>query len=86
MVLRQPAVGGPASATFTLTADGGPVASFTITGGKGLSVSPSSGSLTAGESLTITVTATGKGPPKYSTVLTLSPGGATVTVDYPPRG
>jgi hypothetical protein len=75
-----------ASATFTLTAVGGPVASFSITQPPGLSVSPSTGSLTAGDSVTITVTAVGNGPPDFQTVLTVSPGGGTVTVVYPPSG
>jgi RNA polymerase sigma factor (sigma-70 family) len=79
------------SATFTLTAQGGPV-TFTITvpvtpgTAPGLSVSPLSGTLPAGHSVTVTVTAINNGPPVYQTVLTLSPGGATVTVDYAPRG
>jgi len=80
---------GPATATFTLTADGGPV-TFTITvppsAADGLSVSPSTGSLKAGQSATVTVTAIGNGPPTFTTELTLSPGGAAVTVRYPPRG
>jgi len=75
-----------ASATFTVTAVGGPVTAFSITQPPGLSVSPSTGSLTVGESLTITVTAVGNGPPNFQTPLTLSPGGVTVTVDYPPSG
>jgi RNA polymerase sigma factor (sigma-70 family) len=80
---------GPATATFTLTANGGPV-TFTITvppsAADGLSVSPSTGSLKAGQSATVTVTAIGNGPPTFTTELTLSPGGGTVTVRYPPRG
>jgi RNA polymerase sigma factor (sigma-70 family) len=73
------------SATFTLTADGGPVA-FTITGPTGLTVSPASGTLTAGESVPVTVTAVGNGPPDFVNTLTVNPGGLTVTVDYPPKG
>ncbi len=77
------------TATFTLTADGGPVA-FTITvpssAAAGLSVSPSSGSLKAGQSVTITVTAVGNGPPAFTTVLTVSPGAVPVTVEYAPKG
>jgi RNA polymerase sigma factor (sigma-70 family) len=71
----------PFTGTFTLTASGGPVA-FTITAPPGLSVSPSSGSLTAGQSITVTVTASS--PPPPGSVLTLNPGGATVTVLAPP--
>jgi RNA polymerase sigma factor (sigma-70 family) len=81
VVLVQPPTGAPPSGTFTLTADGGPVASFSITVPKGLSVSPSSGSLKAGQSITIIVTADKpNGPPAKSSTLTLSPGGGTVTV------
>ena len=77
------------SATFTLTAQGGPV-TFTITvpgaDAAGLSVSPASGSLKAGQTATVTVTAVGNGPPDFITDLTVSPGGLTVTVQYPPSG
>ena len=86
VTLQQSAAGGPFSATFTLTAAGGPVASFSIAQPAGLSVSPSTGSLQAGENLTITVTVVGNGPPNFQTALTVNPGGVTVTVDYPPRG
>jgi RNA polymerase sigma factor (sigma-70 family) len=85
VTLQQPAAGGPYSGTFTLTAVGGPVASFSITQPAGLSVSPSTGSLKSGASVTITVIAVGNGPPSFQTVLTVTPGGATITVDYPPR-
>jgi hypothetical protein len=73
------------SATFTLTANGGPV-SFAITGPTGLTISPASGDLTAGETVTVTVTAVGNGPPAFINDLTLDPGGLTVQVDYPPKG
>jgi RNA polymerase sigma factor (sigma-70 family) len=81
--IRLPDLGS--SATFTLTADGGPV-SFTITGPTGVSVSPASGKLAAGKTVTVTVTAVGNGPPKFANTLTVNPGGLTVTVDYPPKG
>jgi RNA polymerase sigma factor (sigma-70 family) len=86
ITLAQPPTGGQFSGTFTLTAVGGPVASFSITQPTGLSVSPSTGSLQAGDSVTITVTAVGNGPPDFQTVLTVNPGGSTVTVVYPPSG
>jgi RNA polymerase sigma factor (sigma-70 family) len=73
------------SATFTLTANGGPV-SFSITGPAGLTISPASGDLTSGETVTINVTATGNGPPNFINDLTVDPGGLTVQVDYPPEG
>jgi RNA polymerase sigma factor (sigma-70 family) len=81
--IKLPELGS--SATFTLTADGGPVA-FTITGPTGLTVSPASRTLTAGETVTVTVTAVGNGPPNFTNTLTVDPGGLTVTVDYPPKG
>jgi RNA polymerase sigma factor (sigma-70 family) len=75
-------VKGTASGKFTLTAKGGPVSAYSITAGPALagriSVSPASGSLAAGASVTITVTSTslialdGK--------LTVNPGGLTITV------
>jgi RNA polymerase sigma factor (sigma-70 family) len=75
-------VKGTAIGRFTLTARGGPVSAYSITAGSALagriSVSPSSGSLAAGASVTITVTSTslialdGK--------LTVNPGGLTITV------
>jgi len=73
------------SATFTLTANGGPV-SFAITGPTGLTISPASSDLTAGETVTVTVTAVGNGPPAFINDLTVDPGGLTVQVDYPPKG
>ena len=73
------------SATFTLTANGGPVA-FTITGPTGVTVSPASGDLDAGQTVTVTVTAVGNGPPKFITDLTVDPGGLTVEIEYPPEG
>jgi RNA polymerase sigma factor (sigma-70 family) len=72
------------SATFTLTAEGGPV-TFTITGPAGLSATPATDTLTAGETITITVTTTGNGPANFTNTLTVSPG-QTVTVTYPPSG
>jgi RNA polymerase sigma factor (sigma-70 family) len=75
-------VNGTTSGTFTITAKGGPVSDYSITVGSALAgkltVSPSSGSLAAGASATVTVTSTslialdGK--------LTVNPGGQTVTV------
>jgi uncharacterized protein YjdB len=60
--------------------------SFTITGPAGVSVSPASGKLAAGKTVTVTVTAVGNGPPKFVNTLTVNPGGLTVTVDYAPEG
>jgi hypothetical protein len=68
-----------------MTAQGGPV-TFTITGPNGLSVSPASGKLAAGQSVTVTVTAVGNGPPLFVNDLTVNPGALTVEVEYPPEG
>jgi hypothetical protein len=84
VTLIQAAAGGLFTGTFTLTAVGGPV-SFTITVPQGLSVNPSTGLLTAGQGVTVIVTAIGNGPPTFTTLLTVSPG-QTVTILYPPRG
>jgi len=49
-------------------------------------VAPASGSLAAGQRITVTVTvlsATGLG---YQTTLSVSPGGQSVVVVYPPAG
>jgi RNA polymerase sigma factor (sigma-70 family) len=78
---------GPYTGSFTLTAEGGPIRRFSITAqapAGDLSVAPASGSLAAGHSVTVTVTvlsATGLG---YQTTLTVSPGGPSVVVEYPP--
>ncbi len=86
VTLAPSATGAPPyTGTFMLTASGGPVA-FTITVPQGLTVSPSSGSLTKGQSRTVTVTADPTNPPPFMSALTLNPGGATVTVRYPPSG
>src|SRR5512146_433453 len=78
--LRLVSVKGVATAKFTLTARGGPV-SYSITPGSSLvgslTVTPSSGSLASGASVTVTV-------PSTSLValdgqLTVNPGGQTIT-------
>jgi hypothetical protein len=84
VTLTQAAAGGPFSGTFTLNAVGGTVA-FGITVPPGLIVSPSAGSLNAGQSIIVTVTANPNSPPPFSSVLTVSPG-QTVTIRYPPSG
>jgi RNA polymerase sigma factor (sigma-70 family) len=80
---------GPYTGSFTLTAQGGPIGRFSITAqapAGDLSVAPASGSLAAGQRITVTVTvlsATGLG---YQTTLSVSPGGQSVVVVYPPAG
>jgi hypothetical protein len=68
-----------------MTADGGPV-SFTVTGPAGLSIVPASGDLAAGQTVTVTVTAVGNGPPDFVNELAVNPGGQSVEVEYPPEG
>jgi hypothetical protein len=60
--------------------------SFSITVPQGLSVNQSSGSLPAGQSITITVTADPNNPPPFISTLTVDPGPVSVTVRYPPSG
>ena len=88
VVLSQPASGGPYTGSFTLTADGGPV-KFSITASapsSELTVSPSSGSLTAGQSVTVTVTVPAGASPPYANTLTVDPGSLSIDVYYPPSG
>ena len=80
--LHLVSVNGTATGKFTLTADGGPVSSYSVTVGSTLaghiSVSPSSGSLAAGASVTITVTSTSL--VALDGQLTVNPGGQAITV------
>jgi RNA polymerase sigma factor (sigma-70 family) len=75
-------VKGTAIGKFTLTARGGPVSAYSITAGPALagriSVSPASGSLAAGASVTITVTS--KSLVALDGKLTVNPGGLTIAV------
>jgi hypothetical protein len=89
VVLAQSAAGGPYTGTFTLTATGGPIPKFTITDtapAGDLSISPSSGSLKNGATVTVTVTVVSAANLSYQTPLTVNPGPLTVTVEYPPSG
>ncbi len=80
--LKLVAVSGTATGRFTLTANGGPVSAYSITVGPTLagsiSVSPSTGSLASGASVTITVTSTSL--VALDGQLTVNPGGRTITV------
>jgi RNA polymerase sigma factor (sigma-70 family) len=75
-------VNGTATGKLTITAKGGPVSDYSITVGSALAgrltVSPSSGSLAAGASVTVTVTSTSL--IALDGQLTVNPGGQTVTV------
>ena len=72
------AVNGQGVGTFTLTAKGGPVSGYSVSVPSGLTVSPASGSLASGASVTITVHSTSL--ITLDKKVTISPGGATVTV------
>jgi len=73
---------GTATGSFTITAEGGPFSDYSITVGSALagrlSVSPASGSLASGASVTITVTSTSL--VALDGQLTVNPGGHTITV------
>jgi RNA polymerase sigma factor (sigma-70 family) len=87
--MTQDPTTGTYSGTFTLTASGGPVSysiSVPSSANGGLTVSPSSGTLKAGQTVTVTVSQAGNGPPNFTTTLTVNPGGIQVTVEYPPSG
>jgi hypothetical protein len=73
---------GNPTGTFTLTATGGPIQHYNITvrSAHYLTVSPASGSLTAGETVTITVTA--NTTTSFSTWIVVDPGGNKVTIQY----
>jgi hypothetical protein len=75
--------GGASIRTFVITAEKGPVTGYTIAVPAGLpgslTVSPSSGSLAAGASATITVTAASTVP--FAASLTVNPGGITIAVN-----
>jgi RNA polymerase sigma factor (sigma-70 family) len=79
--IRLVTVNGTATSTFTITAQGGPV-SYSISVGSALlgsiGVSPASGTLAAGASATITVTA--KSLVAVAGQLTVDPGGHAITV------
>ncbi len=89
MRLTQASQGGPYTGSFTLTASGGPV-KFSITdslAGGELSISPASGSLAAGQTVTVSLSAPATGGPgTYQTPITVNPGSISITVYYPPSG
>jgi hypothetical protein len=78
--------GSPATASFTITASGGTV-SYSVDNPNpaDLAVSPSAGTLSAGQSVTVSVTASSASLAS-ETDLTVSPGGLTVAVLYPGAG
>jgi hypothetical protein len=75
---------GSLSGAFTLTAQGGDVSGYSITDpSSALSVSPVSGSLSSGQSVTISLSAASATSLSAETDLTVSPGGMTVAVFVP---
>jgi hypothetical protein len=85
VTLGVSASGGAPSGSFTLTASGGQV-SYTVTVPSQyaglLVVSPSSGSLASGGSVTVSVT--WQSSTALQTALTVGPGGQPVSVSYQP--
>ncbi len=85
MLVLASAAGGPATGTIMLTAQGGPVSySITIPPGKAgqVAVTPSSGSIASGASVTVTVT--GSGTAAINVPIMVNPGGHTVIVRLAP--
>jgi hypothetical protein len=75
---------GSLSGSFTLTAQGGDVSGYSIANpSSALSVSPTSGSLSSGQSVTISLSASSVTGLASETDLSVSPGGLTVAVDVP---
>jgi RNA polymerase sigma factor (sigma-70 family) len=77
--------GVPSTASFTITASGGTV-SYSIANpapAGDLAVSPSAGSLSAGQSVTVSVTVSSTTGLASETDLAVNPGGLTVAVLYP---
>jgi len=78
--------GGTYSGSFTITAQGGDVSGWSIASpapAGTLSVSPIGGSLTSGESITVSLSVISATGLANETDLTVTPGGLTVAVDYP---
>jgi RNA polymerase sigma factor (sigma-70 family) len=78
--------GGGYAGSFELTAQGGPVANYVINvtapAARQLTVTPSSGALAAGQTVTVTVTAARKTHGNAPGFLTVTPGGQTIMVVY----
>ena len=77
---------GASTGSFTLTARAATVSGYSITDpapAGDLSVSPTPGSLSSGQSVTISLSAASVTGLASETDLTVSPGGLTVAVDVP---
>jgi hypothetical protein len=81
---------GSYTGAFTIVAQGGPVSGWDIVSpvsSADMSIAPSSGStISAGQTVTITLTAPPGSGLQFETDLTVDPGNLTVVVDYPPAG
>jgi hypothetical protein len=90
--LAQSSPGGPYTGAFTITTVGGPVSySISVPASEQayLSMSTLNGTIKAGGTrvITATVLPNPNGPqPAYYNAVTISPGGITVVVYYPPSG
>jgi RNA polymerase sigma factor (sigma-70 family) len=84
VVVLAAADNGAPFGAFTLTAAGGPVSLYWLTVASGaLTASPASGTLAAGQSVTITLSMTRS--ESIDTQIVIEPGDVTVTVEYTPR-
>jgi RNA polymerase sigma factor (sigma-70 family) len=88
VTLQRSRLTGAPAGSFTLTANGGPVAQFTITipaeHTADLVVTPAAGSLAAGQSMQVSVTLRKNYHTRLQTQLLVQPGGLAVTVVYRP--
>jgi len=86
VTLRRHGKGGRPTGSFTLTANGGPVAAFTITVPASvagvLTVTPVTGSLAAGQSVQVELTVRKGYNAPLNTQVSVQPGGLAITVDY----
>ena len=89
VTLTQGTSGGAYTGTFTITAVGGPVSGYSIQDpapAGDLSIAPAGGDLSTGGSVTVQITVNSSVGLQFETDLTLTPGGQTIIVDYPPAG
>jgi len=90
VTLTEPPLGGPYGGAFTITASGGPVTySISVPAAEAsyLTVQPASGTLAAGQQVTVTVSIPAGSPSAfYYNTVTVNPGAVTVAIYYPPAG
>jgi RNA polymerase sigma factor (sigma-70 family) len=89
VTLRRSKKAGPPTGSFTLTANGGPVAQFSVAvpadHAGDLTVTPAAGSLAAGQSIQVSVTLRKDYRGPLQAQLLVQPGGLAVTVVYGPH-